>query len=327
MQYVRLGAAGLKVSRLSLGTLTYGDTAWHEWVLGEEASRPFIKAALEKGINFFDTADAYSAGRSEEITGRALKDFARREDVVLATKVCRPMGPGPNQKGLSRKHIMESIDASLKRLQTDYVDLYIIHRFDAETPIEETLDALNDVVRAGKALYLGASSMWAWHFEKMLTIQRERRLAPFVSMQNLYNLIYREEEREMHPLCIAEGIALTPYSPNARGFLAGNTKGGSEMSVRGRTDKMTAKMRLGVDNEDNVIADRVGVVAGKLGVSRAAVALAWVLAKPGMTSPTIGVSKPHHLDDAIKALDIKLDAETMAFLEEPYRPKPVVAMD
>jgi len=246
---------------------------------------------------------------------------------VLATKVCRPMGPGPNQKGLSRKHIMESIDASLKRLQTDYVDLYIIHRFDAETPIEETLDALNDVVRAGKALYLGASSMWAWHFEKMLTIQRERRLAPFVSMQNLYNLIYREEEREMHPLCIAEGIALTPYSPNARGFLAGNTKGGSEMSVRGRTDKMTAKMRLGVDNEDNVIADRVGVVAGKLGVSRAAVALAWVLAKPGMTSPTIGVSKPHHLDDAIKALDIKLDAETMAFLEEPYRPKPVVAMD
>jgi aryl-alcohol dehydrogenase-like predicted oxidoreductase len=327
MQYVRLGATGLKVSRLSLGTLTYGDPAWHEWVLGDEASRPFIKAALEKGINFFDTADAYSAGASEVITGRALKDFARREDIVLATKVCRPMGPGPNQKGLSRKHIMESIDASLKRLQTDYVDLYIIHRFDPETPIEETLDALNDVVRAGKALYLGASSMWAWHFEKMLTMQRERRLAPFVSMQNLYNLIYREEEREMHPLCIAEGIALTPYSPNARGFLAGNTKAGGEISVRGRTDKMTAKMRLGIDSEDNTIADRVGVVASKLGTSRAAIALAWVLAKPGMTSPTIGVSKPHHLDDAIKALDIKLDAETMAFLEEPYRPKPVVAMD
>jgi aryl-alcohol dehydrogenase-like predicted oxidoreductase len=326
MQYVRLGATGTKVSRLSLGTLGYGDPKWHEWTLGDEAARPFFKAALEKGINFIDTADAYSAGASEVITGRALKDFAKRDEVVLATKVCRPMGPGPNQKGLSRKHIMESIDASLKRLQTDYVDLYIIHRFDAETPIEETIDALNDVVRAGKALYLGASSMWAWHFQKMLTMQRERGLAPFVAMQNLYNLIYREEEREMHPLCVAQGIALTPYSPNARGFLAGNSKG-AEASVRGRNDKMTAKMRLGVDNEDNVIADRVGVVAEKLGASRAAVALAWVLAKPGMTSPTIGVSKPHHLDDAIKALDIKLDAEMMTFLEEPYRPKPVVAMD
>lgn len=326
MQYVRLGATGTKVSRLSLGTLGYGDPAWHEWTLGDEAARPFFKAALEKGINFFDTADAYSAGASEVITGRALKDFAKRDEVVLATKVCRPMGPGPNQRGLSRKHIMESIDASLKRLQMDYVDVYIIHRFDPETPIEETIDALNDVVRAGKALYLGASSMWAWHFQKMLTMQRERRLAPFVTMQNLYNLIYREEEREMHPLCVAEGIALTPYSPNARGFLAGNSKG-NEASVRGRTDKMTAKMRLGVDNEDNTIADRVGIVAEKLGASRAAVALAWVLAKPGMTSPTIGVSKPHHLDDAIKALDIKLDAEMMKFLEEPYRPKPVVAMD
>ena len=326
MQYVRLGATGLKVSRLSLGTLGYGDPAWHEWTLGDDAARPFFKAAIEKGINFIDTADAYSAGVSEEVTGRALKDLARRADIVLATKVCRPMGPKPNQKGLSRKHIMESIDASLRRLQTDYVDLYIIHRFDPETPIEETLDALNDVVRSGKALYLGASSMWAWQFSKMLTIQRERGLAPFVTMQNLYNLIYREEEREMHPLCIAEGVALTPYSPNARGFLAGNSKGG-QPSVRGRSDKMTAKMRLGIDNEDNVIADRVGVVADKLGVSRAAVALAWVLAKPGITSPTIGVSKPHHLDDALKALDVKLDAETMAFLEEPYRPKPVVAMD
>lgn len=185
MQYVRLGATGTKVSRLSLGTLGYGDPAWHEWTLGDEAARPFFKAALEKGINFFDTADAYSAGASEVITGRALKDFAKRDEVVLATKVCRPMGSGPNQRGLSRKHIMESIDASLKRLQMDYVDVYIIHRFDPETPIEETIDALNDVVRAGKALYLGASSMWAWHFQKMLTMQRERRLAPFVTMQNL----------------------------------------------------------------------------------------------------------------------------------------------
>ena len=327
MQYVRLGSTGVKVSRLSLGTLTYGDPAWHEWTLGDGAARPFFKAALENGINFIDTADAYSAGASEAITGRALKDFARREDVVLATKVCRPMGLGPNQKGLSRKHIMESIDASLKRLQTDYVDLYVIHRFDPETPVEETLDALNDVVRAGKALYLGASSMWAWQFSKMLTTQRERGYAPFVSMQNLYNLVYREEEREMHPLCLAEGIALTPYSPNARGFLAGNTKGGSETTVRGRTDKMTAKMKLGTYDEDNVIADRVGKVAEKLGVPRATVALAWVLAKPGITAPVIGMSKPHHLDDALKSLDLKLDAETMKFLEEPYRPKAVVAMD
>lgn len=326
MQYVRLGSTGTKVSRLSFGTLTFGDPKWHEWTLGEEAARPFFKAALESGINFFDTADAYSAGASETVTGRALKDMARREDVVIATKVCRPMGPCPNQKGLSRKHIMESIDASLKRLQTDYVDLYIIHRFDYETPVEETLDALNDVVRAGKALYLGASSMYAWQFSKMLTIQRERGWAAFVSMQNLYNLVYREEEREMHPLCIAEGIALTPYSPNARGFLAGNTKGAGA-TTRGKTDKVTAKMKLGAYDEDNVIADRVGEVAQKLGTSRAAVALAWVLAQPGMTAPVIGVSKPHHLDDALKALGVTLDAGTMTYLEEPYRPKTVVAMD
>ncbi len=326
MQYVRLGSTGTKVSRLSFGTLTFGDPKWHEWTLGEEAARPFFKAALESGINFFDTADAYSAGASETVTGRALKDMARREDVVIATKVCRPMGPGPNQKGLSRKHIMESIDASLKRLQTDYVDLYIIHRFDYETPVEETLDALNDVVRAGKALYLGASSMYAWQFSKMLTIQRERGWAPFVSMQNLYNLVYREEEREMHPLCIAEGIALTPYSPNARGFLAGNTKGAGA-TTRGKTDKVTAKMKLGAYDEDNVIADRVGEVAQKLGTSRAAVALAWVLAQPGMTAPVIGVSKPNHLDDALNALGVTLDAGTMKYLEEPYRPKAVVAMD
>jgi aryl-alcohol dehydrogenase-like predicted oxidoreductase len=287
MQYVRLGSAGMKVSRLSLGTLTYGDPKWHEWTLGDEAARPFFKAALDKGINFFDTADAYSAGVSESITGRALKDMARREDVVIATKVCRPMGPGPNQKGLSRKHIMESIDASLKRLQTDYVDLYIIHRADHETPMEETLDALNDVVRAGKALYLGASSMYAWQFSKMLAIQRERGWASFVSMQNLYNLVYREEEREMHPLCVAEGIALTPYSPNARGFLAGNTRSGSE-TTRGKTDKMTVKMQLGVTAEDTAIADRVAQLAKKLGVPMATVALAWVLAQKVMTAPVIG---------------------------------------
>jgi aryl-alcohol dehydrogenase (NADP+) len=236
------------------------------------------------------------------------------------------MGPGPNQKGLSRKHIMESIDASLKRLKTDYVDLYIIHRADPETPIEETLDALNDVVRAGKALYLGASSMYAWQFSKMLTMQRERGWAPFVSMQNLYNLIYREEEREMHPLCVAEGIALTPYSPNARGFLAGNTRSGQE-TVRGKTDKMTAKMQLGVTAEDKAIADRVDQVAKQLGASMASVALAWVLAQKGMTAPVIGASKMSHLDDALKAIDLKLSPEQMKLLEEPYKPKPVVAMD
>ncbi|HVX99573.1 MAG TPA: aldo/keto reductase [Pseudorhodoplanes sp.] len=326
MQYVRLGTTGLKVSRLSLGTLGYGDPKWHEWTLGEDAARPFFKAALEKGINFFDTADAYSAGVSEIITGNALKEMARRDEVVIATKVCRPMGPGPNQKGLSRKHIMESIDASLRRLKTDYVDLYIIHRFDPDTPVEETLAALNDVVRAGKALYLGASSMYAWQFAKMLTMQRERGLAPFVSMQNLYNLIYREEEREMHPLCVAEGIALTPYSPNARGFLAGNTRAGSE-TTRGKTDKMTARMQLGATKEDHAIADRVADLAGKLGAPMASVALAWVLAQKGMTAPVIGVSKMQHLDDAIRALDMNLDAGQMKYLEEPYRPKPVVAMD
>lgn len=326
MQYVRLGATGLKVSRLSFGTLGYGDPKWHDWTLDEAASRPFFKAALEKGINFFDTADAYSAGVSETVTGNALKDMAKRDDVVIATKVCRPMGPGPNQKGLSRKHIMESIDASLKRLKTDYVDLYVIHRADPETPMEETLDALNDVVRAGKALYLGASSMYAWQFSKMLTIQRERGWAPFVSMQNLYNLVYREEEREMHPLCVAEGIALTPYSPNARGFLAGNTRSGTE-TTRGKNDKVTAKMQLGASAQDHAIADRVADVAKQVGAPMASVALAWVLAQKGVTSPVIGASKMSHLDDALKALDLKLSLEQMKSMEEPYKPKPVVAMD
>ena len=253
-----------------------------------------------------------------------LKEMARREEVVIATKVCRPMGPGPNQQGLSRKHILDSIDASLKRLQTDYVDLYVIHRFDYGTTIEETIEALHDVVKAGKVRYLGASSMWAWQFARMLTLQRERGLAQFVSMQNLYNLVYREEEREMLPLCRSEGVALTPYSPNARGFLAGNTRANAE-TVRGNTDKMTKNWRLGAAAEDNTIAERVGEVATQLGVPMAAVALAWVLAKPGITAPIIGVSKPHHLDDALKSLEVKLDAQTMKYLEEPYRPKAIAA--
>jgi aryl-alcohol dehydrogenase-like predicted oxidoreductase len=236
------------------------------------------------------------------------------------------MGPGPNEQGLSRKHIMASIDASLKRLQTDHVDLYVIHRFDYGTTIDETLEALHDVVKAGKALYLGASSMWAWQFAQMLTLQRERGLAQFVSMQNLYNLIYREEEREMIPLCCSEGIALTPYSPNARGFLAGNTQP-SATTVRGSSDEMTRKWHLGTEAADQVIAERVAEVARRLGAASATVALAWVLARPGITAPIIGTSKAHHFDDALKALDLTLDAETMKYLEEPYRGKPVAEHD
>ena len=324
MQYVRYGSTGIKVSRLCFGCMSYGDPAWHEWVLGDDAARPFFKAALEKGINYFDTADLYSHGKSEEVTGRALKDMARRDEVVLATKVCRPMGPGPNQQGLSRKHIMEGIDASLRRLQTDYVDIYVIHRMDYATGMEEIVEALHDVVKAGKALYIGASSMWAWQFSKMLTLQRERSLSQFVSMQNLYNLIYREEEREMIPLCRSEGIALTPYSPNARGFLAGNTRRNG-VTLRGSTDKMTTVMRLGVGPEDAMIADRVADVARRLGVAPAVVALAWLLAKPGVTAPIVGATRMAHLDDALSALDVSLDAETIAFLEEPYRVKAVAA--
>src|SRR4051795_1235331 len=286
LQYVRYGTTGIKVSKLCFGCMSYGDPAWHEWVLGDEAARPFFKAALEKGINYFDTADLYSHGGSEEVTGRALKALVRRDEVVIATKVCRPMGPGPNQQGLSRKHVMEAIDASLRRLKTDYVDIYVIHRMDYATGMEEIVEALHDVVKAGKALYLGASSMWAWQFARMLTMQRERGLSQFVSMQNLYNLIYREEEREMIPLCRSEGIALTPYSPNARGFLAGNTRQNA-VTLRGSTDKMTKVMRLGVAAEDTVIADRVTEVAGKLSVVPAVVALAWLLGKPGVTAPII----------------------------------------
>ncbi len=324
MQYVRFGTTGIKVSRLCFGCMTYGSKKWREWVLTEEEGRPFIKAALEAGINFFDTADVYSQGVSEEIVGRALRDFApRRAEIVLATKVYNPMGKGPNLKGLSRKHIMEGIDASLKRLGTDYVDLYIIHRFDYETSMEETIEALNDVVKAGKALYLGASSMWAWQFQKMLTMQRERGYAPFVSMQDYYNLIYREEEREMLTLCKAQGIAVTPWSPIARGFLAGSMPSQGKRTVRGETDEYAKLLGIGASDVDHEIAERVRVVAERLGVSRAALAIAWVLANPAVTSPIIGASKSHHLGEALKALDIKLDEETKKYLEGPYRPRPV----
>jgi aryl-alcohol dehydrogenase-like predicted oxidoreductase len=323
MDYARFGKTGMQVSRLCLGCMTYGSSKWREWVLEEEASRPFFREAIERGINFFDTADVYSLGVSEEITGRALKTYAKRHEVVVATKVHGKMGEYANAGGLSRKHIMEGIDASLKRLQMDYVDLYQIHRFDPQTPMEETLEALNDVVRAGKALYIGASSMYAWQFAKMLSISRARGHATFVSMQNFYNLIYREEEREMMPLCAAEGIAVIPWSPLARGFLAGSGVGANAATVRGRTDPFSVALGLGSD-QDEAIRLKVVEVARDLGVKPAVVALAWVLSKPFITSPIIGASKPHHLEDAVAALSLKLDAETVAKLEAPYRPKAVV---
>ncbi len=323
MDYVRFGRTGMKVSKLCLGCMTYGSSKWRDWVLDEEASRPFIREALEKGINFFDTADMYSVGASEEILGRAVKEFATRSEVVIATKVFNPMGPGPNAGGLSRKHIMEGIDASLKRLGTDYVDLYQIHRFDPDTPMEETVEALSDVVRAGKALYVGASSMWTWQFARMIAIARESRDAEFVSMQNFYNLVYREEEREMMKFCLDQGIAVIPWSPLARGYLAGSGVGEGASTVRGRTDAYSKALGLG-SRQDEAIRRRVGEAAEKFGVKPAIVALAWVLSKPYVTAPIVGASKPHHLDDAIAALSLKLDAKTIARLEEPYQPKAVV---
>jgi 1-deoxyxylulose-5-phosphate synthase len=323
MDYTRFGKTGMKVSKLCLGCMTYGSSKWREWVLEEEASRPFIREALEKGINFFDTADVYSLGASEEILGRAIKDFAKRDEVVIATKVFNPMGSGVNARGLSRKHIMEAIDISLRRLGTDYVDLYQIHRFDDETPIEETVEALSDVVRAGKALYVGASSMWTWQFARMISVARERGLAEFVSMQNFYNLIYREEEREMMKFCADQNLAVIPWSPLARGYLAGSGIGENASTVRGRTDPYSVSLGLG-SRQDESIRRRVVEVAEKHGVKPAVVALAWVLSKPYITAPIVGASKAHHLDDAIAALSLKLDARTIAKLEEPYQPKAIV---
>ncbi len=323
MDTTRFGKTGMKVSRLCLGCMTYGSTKWRDWVLDEEASRPFIKQALERGVNFFDTADIYSLGASEEILGRAIKDFAKRDEVVIATKLFHAMGPSVNAHGSSRKHVMEAIDASLRRLGTDYVDLYQVHRFDYDTPIEETVEALSDVVRAGKALYVGASSMWAWQFARMISVARERGLAEFVSMQNFYNLVYREEEREMMKFCADQNIAVIPWSPLARGFLAGSGVGAGAATVRGRTDQYSVALGLG-SRQDEAIRRRVAEAAEKLGVKPAVVALAWVLSKPFITAPIVGASKPHHLDDAIAALSLKLDARTIARLEQPYQPKAVV---
>ncbi|HEY7292107.1 MAG TPA: aldo/keto reductase [Vicinamibacterales bacterium] len=322
MDYVRFGRTGLKVSRLCLGMMTYGTSQWRPWVLDESDSRPFIKRALEHGINFFDTADMYSRGVSEEVTGRALKDFARRDQVVIATKVFYPLGDGPNDRGLSRKHILESIDASLRRLGTDYVDLYQIHRFDYETPIAETVEALHDVVKAGKARYVGASSMFAWQFARMLSTADAHGWTRFVSMQNHYNLVYREEEREMLPLCREEGVAVIPWSPLARGFLAGNRRKGDQddkgETTRAKTDQFAHQLYYA--DSDFVIADRVADVARRRGVKPMQVALAWLLSKPTVTAPIIGASKLPHLDELVAATEIRLEADEIRTLEEPYEP-------
>ncbi|HEV7683167.1 MAG TPA: aldo/keto reductase [Pyrinomonadaceae bacterium] len=323
MEYVNLGQTGLKVSRICLGCMTYGvpDRGAHPWSLDEETSRPFFRRALELGINFFDTANTYSDGTSEEIVGRALRDFARREEIVLATKVFYPMREGPNARGLSRKSIMTEIDASLRRLGTDYVDLYQIHRWDKHTPIEETLEALHDVIKAGKARYIGASSMYAWQFSKAQYTARQNGWTPFATMQNHYNLLYREEEREMMPLCAAEGVGVIPWSPLARGRL---TRDWSETTNRLESDEFGKTLYAATADADGKVVERAAAVASERGVPRAQVALAWLLHKTFITAPIVGASKPHHLDDAVAAVAFKLTAEEISSLEAPYAPHPVV---
>ncbi|HVZ99531.1 MAG TPA: aldo/keto reductase [Caulobacterales bacterium] len=325
MRYVNLGATGLKVSRICLGCMSYGDPKdpARPWVLAEEQSRPFFKQALEAGINFFDTANVYSMGASEEITGRALKDFARRDEIVVATKVRYEMRPDANGRGLSRKAILTEIDHSLRRLGMDYVDLYQIHRWDNETPIEETLEALHDVVKAGKARYIGASSMYAWQFMQALALQKQHNWARFVSMQNYLNLLYREEEREMLPLCRNQGVGVIPWSPLARGRL---TRPPEQQTKRSESDRFGAILYAETANVDRPIIDRVGEIAAARGIPRAQVALAWLLAKPGVTAPIVGATKPQHLSDAVAAAEVKLSAEEITRLEEPYRPHAVTGI-
>src|SRR5215472_12091762 len=323
MEYTKLGRTGLDVSRICLGCMSYGggNLGNHAWSLPEEESRPFIKKALEAGINFFDTANRYSLGNSEEILGRAIKDFAGRDEVVIATKVYGRMRPGPNGAGLSRKAIFTEIDNSLRRLGMDHVDLYQIHRFDHATPIEETLEALHDVVKAGKARYVGASSMRAWEFARALGIAEKHGWTRFVSMQNLVNLLYREEEREMLPLCAAEGIGVIPWSPQARGRL---TRAWSVTSTRSETDEAVTRLFAKSADADRKVVDRVAAVATARGISRAQVALAWLLSKPVITAPIVGATKLHHLDDALASVNVKLSADEITSLEEPYVPHAVV---
>ena len=322
MDYVKLGRTGLDVSRLCLGCMTYGasDRGNHQWTLGESDSRPFIKQALDHGINFFDTANVYSDGTSEEIVGRALKDMAKRDEIVLATKVHGRMHAGPNGMGLSRKAIMAEIDASLKRLGTDYVDLYQIHRWDYTTPIEETMEALHDVVKAGKARYIGASSMYAWQFSKALHVAEQHGWTRFVTMQNYVNLLYREEEREMLPLCESEGLGLIPWSPLARGRL---TRDWNTSSARSETDEFGRSLYAQTEDADRRIVERVGEIAASRGVPRAQVALAWVLQKNVISAPIVGATKAQHLDDAVAALSLKLSEDEVKQLEELYVPHTV----
>ena len=325
MDYRRLGMTGTRISPICLGMMTYGSKKWREWVLEEEEARPFVKRAVEAGINFFDTADVYSLGESECVTGKLLREFQpRREELVIATKVFNPLSDGANDRGLSRKHIMASIDASLKRLGVDYVDLYQIHRFDPNTPIEETCEALSDVVKAGKVLYLGASSMYAWQFLKMLNFQKANGLAQFVTMQNHYNLVYREEEREMIPLCLDQKIGCLPWSPLARGFLTGSRKRGDGKSetVRARTDDFGHGLYY--RDTDFDVVDRVVEIATERGVKPAQVALAWILSKPVVSAPIIGASKAYQLEDALGALTIKLTEDEVKRLEASYEPHPVL---
>ncbi len=319
MDYVRLGTTGTKVSRICLGMMTYGTPQWRPWVLDEAASRPLVKHAVELGINFFDTADVYSVGVSEEITGRLLpRYFPSRDDYVLATKVFSPMGEGPNDRGLSRKHILAGIDASLRRLGTDHVDLYQIHRFDPETPLEETMEALHDVVRAGKARYIGASSMWAWQFAKAQHVAERNGWARFVTMQDYYNLAYREEEREMVPLCLDQGVGLIPWSPLARGRLT--RPPGEGGTTRSSTDGFGQTL---IAEDDREVIEAVALVAEARAVPMAQVALAWLLSRPAVTAPIVGASKQQHIIDAVAATQLVLTADEVKGLEAPYRPHEV----
>jgi aryl-alcohol dehydrogenase-like predicted oxidoreductase len=318
VDYTRLGSTGLQISRICLGMMSYGTPTWREWVLDIEASRPLVRAAVELGVTFFDTADVYSLGVSEEVSGTLLRElFTSRDDYVLATKVFNVMGPGRNDRGLSRKHIMSSIDASLKRLGTDHVDLYQIHRWDANTPIEETMEALHDVVRAGKARYIGASSMYAWQFAKAQHVADLAGWTRFVAMQDHYNLIYREEEREMHPLCADQGVGVIPWSPLARGVLAGNRTRDGRNTTRAHSDDIADNL---YSESDFAVVDAVQSVADARGLPPAQIALAWMLHKPVVDAPIVGATKPGHIEDAVAAVDIELSDDEIAALEKPYVP-------